>query len=190
VVITATASANRSPVALQPVGVGEPGDGQAVLRLRVVDAVPTGEMGRRLHADVGAAAQDLGGQLEGDPVTRPGQQVDRHQRRTAHRVDVRQRVGCRDPAPVVGVVDDRGEEVCGGDDRAVAVDAYGGAVVAVVEADKEVAALAAGRQVGEDPLELAGRHLAGTAASRGVLGETQGRALLGGHPAQSTSASP
>ena len=65
------------------------------------------------RATVGAPAQHLGGQLEGQPVARPGQQVDRDQRLAAHRVDVGERVGGRDPAPVVGVVDDRREEVGG-----------------------------------------------------------------------------
>ena len=40
-------------------GSAEPGDGQAVLRLGVVDAVPAGEVRSRPRAHVGAAAQHL-----------------------------------------------------------------------------------------------------------------------------------
>ena len=122
-------------VAQQPVGVREPGHRETVLRLRVVDAVSTGEVRVRLEADVGAAAQHLGSELERDPVARPGQQVHRHQRVPAHRVDVGQRVDGGDQAPVVGVVHDRREEVRRGNHRAAArplVDPYGGTVVAVL----------------------------------------------------------
>jgi hypothetical protein len=134
-----------------------------------------------LGADVTPAAQHLGGDAERDDVARPGQQVDRDERRTAHRVDVGQRVGGGDPTPVVGVVDDGREEVGGRDDGAVSVDAYGGRVVAVVEPDEQVATGLAGAEPGQHPLELAGRDLARAAAAGGVLGESHEN-NLGGRP--------
>ena len=157
-VITATASANASPVALcrllstpRPRGlvsvsgnparprrcgaagrVGDAGDRQPVLRLGVVDAVTAGEVAPGLRADVGAAAEHLAGQLERERLARPGEQVDSDERLAAHRVDVGQGVGRRDPAPVVRIVDDRREEVGGGDDRSPGVQPHHRRVVAVV----------------------------------------------------------
>ena len=60
-------------VAQQPLGVGEAGDGQAVLRLRVVDAVPAGEVGAGFGADASAppritsAASSKGSLSRGQP---------------------------------------------------------------------------------------------------------------------------
>ena len=177
-------------VAQQGVGVAEAGDSQAVLRLRVVDAVATRKMGARLEADVGASAQHLGGELERDLVPRPCQQVDREQRFATHGVDVGEGVGRGDAAPVVGVVHDRGEEVGGRDHRAATrplVDPYGGTVVAVLEAHDEITDTGSSRgasgQVGQHALELTGRHLAGTATAGGVLGEPD-VGELGGHAAR------
>ena len=90
-------------------------------------------------ADVQAAAQHLAREVERQHVARPGQQVDRDERRAAHRVHVGQRVGRGDPAPVVRVVDDRGEEVGGGHDGPPRAGADHGRVVAVVEADEQLA---------------------------------------------------
>jgi hypothetical protein len=178
-------------VAQQAVGVGEPGDGQAVLRLGVVDAVAAGEEGTGLRTGVVASPEHLRRHVEGDRVPRPTQQVDRHDRGAAHRVDVGHRVGRRDPAEGVGVVDHGGEEVGGGDDRAPGaiggrVDAYGGRVVAMLEADQQVASCPAPAQGAEHPLQLTGRHLAGAAAARGVLGEAEDVVGIDGrsrHPA-------
>jgi hypothetical protein len=181
------AAGGRPVVAQQAVGVGEAGDRQAVLGFPVVDAVPAGEVRVGLGADVGAPAQHLGRELEGDQVARPGQQVDRQQRLAAHRVDVRQRVGGGDPAPVVGVVDDRGEEVGGGDDRAAAVDADRGPVIAVLDAHEQVAPGAPAREARENPFELPGRDLAGTPPAGGVLREAEVRGG-GCHGPQRTSA--
>ena len=57
--------------------------------------------------------------FEGRGPPGPGHEVERHERSGAHRVDVRQGVGRGDPSEVVGVVDDRGEEVGGEDDGQV-----------------------------------------------------------------------
>ena len=101
-------------VAQQPVRVGDSGDGHAVLRLRVVDAVPAGDVAARQRGRrpgrraAPRRASSIGSTSRGQPS-----RLTRDQRLAAHRVDVGQRVGRGDPAPVVGVVDDRGEEVGG-----------------------------------------------------------------------------
>ena len=69
--------------------------------------------------DVGAAAEDLAQHVAAEALERERDDVQRRQRRAAHRVDVRQRVGRGDAAEVVGVVDDRGEEVDRLDQREV-----------------------------------------------------------------------
>src|SRR5690606_21847170 len=116
-------------VAQEAVGVGDAGDRLPVLGLGGVDAVPAAEhrAGRLAHRR--AAAQHLRGDVEGDAVPGPREEIDRDDRGAAHRVDVGQRVGRGDAAEVVGVVDDGGEEVGRGDDRAGAVDAHGSGVV-------------------------------------------------------------
>jgi len=171
-------------VAQQPVGVREAGDGHAVLRLGIVDAVPPADVAAGLLRHVKTAAQHLAGDLQGQHVPGPAEQVHRHQRAPAHRVDVGERVGGRDPAPVVGVVDDGGEEVGGQHDGLVALDAHDRRVVAGRQPDQEVGAVAGGHQSGQHLLELAGWDLAGAAAAVGVLREPdRGR---GRHPADAS----
>src|SRR5690606_28006686 len=129
-------------VAEEAVRVGDPGDGHAVLGLGVVHAVAAADVAAREGRDVQAAAQDLPRDLERQDVAGPGEQVHRDEGAAADRVDVRQRVGRGDAAPVVGVVDDRGEEVGGGDGGQAARgagDADDGGVVAGVEADDQLA---------------------------------------------------
>ena len=55
--------------------------------------------------------------VRAERLERERDEVQRADRRGAHRVDVGQRVGRRDPPEVIGVVDDRREEVDGLDDR-------------------------------------------------------------------------
>ena len=160
----------RGVVAQQPGRVGDAGDGHAVLGLRVVDALPAGEVHLRLAGDVHPAAQDLGQQLHRQHVARPADEVERDERRGAHGVDVGERVRRADPAEVVRVVHHGGEEVGRRHDRAVAVDADHGRVVPGLEADEQVRR-GPRDEPGDDLLELARRDLAGAPAPVGVLGQ-------------------
>ena len=63
------------------------------------------------------AAQDLAQDVRAQRLERERDEVQRADRRPAHRVDVRQRVRRRDPPERVRVVDDRREEVDGLHDR-------------------------------------------------------------------------
>lgn len=112
------------------------GDGHAVLGLGVVDAVTARDMAARAVRDVECAAQHLAGQLEGKHVARPAEQIDGGDGAPAHRVHIGEGVGRGDTAPVVGIVDDRGEEVGGRDERGGGGDTDHGGVVAGVEADE------------------------------------------------------
>ncbi len=145
----------------------EPGDGHPVERLGGVDGVPAGHGAARLPRDVGPAAQDVTEEVEGQLVARPADEVDGEEGLAAHRPDVGEGVGGRDPAPVVGVVDDRGEEVDGADDGAVPVEPDDGGVVAGVGPDEEVG-VAGEVDPGEEGLEVGGGQLAGAPTAPGV----------------------
>src|SRR5690606_37966875 len=145
----------------------------------VVHAVAAADVAAREGRDVQSAAQDLPRDLERQDVAGPGEQVHRDEGAAADRVDVRQRVGRGDAAPVVGVVDDRGEEVGGGDGGQAARgagDADDGGVVAGVEADDQLAVRGRGcrGQARDDVLQLAGRDLAGAAPAVRVPGQPPG----------------
>src|SRR5699024_784432 len=125
----------------------------------------------RLGSDVAAALEDLGEELGGQFLPGPAHQVERHHGDAAHGVDVREGIGGGDPAPVVGVVDHRGEEVRGGQDRQILADLDGGGVVAVIQADEDFGA-GYGRagQTADRFLELTGGNLARAPAP---VGETR-----------------
>ena len=164
-------------------GIGQAGDGHAVLGFGVVDAVAARDVAARSPRHVQTAAQHLLRELQRQDVPRPAEQVDRHERLPAHRVDIGQGVGRRDPAPVVGVVHHGREEVGRGHDRPAAVDADHGGVVPVVQPDDQLAVGeggTGGRQARDDGLQLAGRDLAGAAASVRVLGQPDGARLRWG----------
>ena len=86
--------------------------GQAVLGLVVVDGVTARDGAAGLDALVGAARQNLTGNLNAQ-AARDAQQVHGMARPPAHGVDVRQRVGRGDLAKQKRVVDHRWEEVDG-----------------------------------------------------------------------------
>ena len=161
-------------VAQQTVRVGHSRHRHAVLGLRVVDGVPTDHRAGRLGPHLHPATQHLGQQLHRQDAARPADQVDGDDRPSAHRVHVRQRVGRGDPAPVVGVVDDGGEEVRGGDDCQVSpisrANPDHGRVVPALQADQHVPASLAD-QPADRVLQFPRRDLAGAAAAVRVSGQ-------------------
>ena len=170
-----------SVVAQQPVGVGEPGYRESVLRLRVVDAVAAGQVApggardrrhRRARSRPAARRQH---------VSRPADQIERDDRPAAHRVDVGERVRSRDPTEVIRVVDDGREEVGGRDDRSAVQDTHDGRVIPAVESDEQVAAGRCRNQTSHKILQLARRDLAGASPTVGVLGQPEAGHRLG-HP--------
>ena len=194
-VIVATACGNTSPVALcrdastprpsglvrlsgiprdrgilaqQPVGVAEPGDGHPVERLGRVDRVAAGDRAARPRRATSAPPRSTSASSAGSSrPARPADEVHREHRLAPHRPDVGHRVRGDDPAPVVGVVDDRGEEVDGADDGPAAVDPQHRGVVAGLGAHEQVG-VPGQVDPGEQRLELADRHLAGAPTARGV----------------------
>ena len=147
-------------------GVDGADDREAVLRFGVVDGVTAADERARGAHDVVPAVEHARQQLERQPLARPRDEVEREQRRAAHRVHVGERVGGGDAAPVVGVVDDRREEVGGDDDREVVAQAVDRGVVGGVEADEQVGVrrrVAEAAHEAEHGAQVGGRELAGAA---------------------------
>ena len=126
---------------------------------------------------VGAAAQDRSQRPVAELLERVGHEVQRGERRAAHRVDVGQRVGRGDAPEVVRVVDDRREEVDGRDDRERVRHAVHRGVVGGLVADEQRRVVRA-RQLREQRMEHARRDLARAAGAVREGGEADGRCHL------------
>src|SRR5699024_11569763 len=120
----------------EPLRMGGAGDGHAVFGFGIVDGVSADHRAAYLCGDVAAALEDLGEELGGQFLPGPAHQVERHHGDAAHGVDVREGIGGGDPAPVVGVVDHRGEEVRGGQDRQDLAELADGGCDADIDADE------------------------------------------------------
>lgn len=103
-------------------GRGSSGYGESVLRLRIVDRVSAEHGTTGLGHYIETAFDHLCENIERNLVTRPPDELQRGERVCSHGVDVTQRVRCRDPAPVVGIVDYGREEVDCLDDRPILSD--------------------------------------------------------------------
>ena len=161
-------------VADHPVEVDDPGHRHPVLGLRVVDRVPPADVAAGRVRDLQPAAQHLGGELGGQHVAGPAEQVDRDDRGAAHGVDVGEGVGRGDPAERVRVVDDRGEEVRREHEPLTAGETDHRGVVPVVQPDDQLGRRVdgtGGGQTGDHGLELARRDLARAAPAVRVLGQ-------------------
>ena len=146
------------------------GDGQAVLGLGVVDRVPADDLGAGGAHDVEPAAQHLAQRVGAELLERPRHEVERRQRPAAHRVDVGQRVGRGDAAEVVGVVDDRREEVDGLHERELVGDPPHRRVVARRRAHEQLGRRGGG-QAADDRQQRGGRQLASAPGAVGERGE-------------------
>ena len=103
-------------------------------------------------------------------LERPGHDVERGQGPPAHGVDVGQRVGRGDAAEVVGVVDDRREEVDGLHERELVGDPPHRRVVAGRRAHEQLGRRRR-RQAADDRQEGRGRQLASAPGAVGERGE-------------------
>ena len=83
------------------------------------------------------AARENFGQKLRRKATRPANQVQGGQRPGAHGVDVGEGVGRSDPAPIMWIVDDRGDEVGGEADRQIIRDRDRSRIVECFRADKQ-----------------------------------------------------
>ena len=132
-----TVASAEGGLAQQAGGVREAEDAEAVLGLVVPDRVAAGDGAAGLGDLVGAAADDAGGDV-GREVLGEGGDVEGEHDLAAHRVDVGHGVGGGDGAVLPGVVDERGEEVEGGNDGGARVDAVDGGIIGRPEPGEEV----------------------------------------------------
>lgn len=147
------------------------GHGQAEDRLGGVDGVSAGQRDAGFLADLAAAGDHLAGDFRGQHVDRPAEDGDGHQRVAAHGVDIADGVGRGDTAEIEGVVDDRHEEIGGGDHPALLVEGVDSRVVARGVADPELRIEVLRAAAGEDHLQYLGRNLAAAAGAVAVLGQ-------------------
>ena len=117
--------------------------GHAELRLGIVHGVAAEQGAVRFVEHCGPSLEHVAKHVDGESVLRPPHHLEGRQGRASHGIHVAQGIGRGDPAPVVCLVDDGGDEVDGlyeGDVVAQAIDA---GVVGAVDADQQV--LVAGR---------------------------------------------
>ena len=142
------------------VGPDDAHDRQPVFRLAVLHRVAAGDDDARLLRNVHSAEQHAPEHLLWQ-VLREADDVERKERSAPHGVDVAERVHRRDSAEVVGVVDDRWEEIDRLDYGQVVRQAVDGRIVARVEPDEQVIVLHVG-EVAQDLAEVLRAELTGS----------------------------
>ena len=157
---------------------------EAVLRLRVVDRVPAHHRRAGRLDDLQPSPEHLLEHAVTQPLERKRDDVHRCQGRPAHRIDVRERVGGRDPPEVVRVVHDRCEEVDRLDEREVFAHLEHRGVIPAGRAD-EHARILGRREVAHDRQQQRRGQLA---AAPGAVGQRRkrDRGARGLHPREST----
>jgi hypothetical protein len=113
------------------------GDSQAVLGFLIIDTVPAGYDRTGLGDFFGPAAQNLAQDLYAK-VVRKGDQIDGKKYPPAHGVNIGQGVGGRDRAEVVGIINNRREEIGRGDNRLFFIQAKYGRIICAIQTDQEV----------------------------------------------------
>ena len=141
-----------------------PDHAKTVDGLGVLDGVAAGNGDARLRRFLNTAEQNGRHHLKRQLVLREAADRQRHQGGCAHGVDVAQRVGRRDRAIRVGVVDDGSEDVDGRHHREVVADAVSGRVIKPPAGD-EVLVLH-GRQRAQDLREGIGAQFRRSAGAR------------------------
>ncbi len=119
------------------VGMDIAGDAQTVLRLVILDRVAAGDDAAGLDRLIVSALQNTADSIKGK-AGRNAQKVHRERRLSAHRVHIAQGIRGGDLSKLVGVVDDRGEEVDGVDRGEVISELVNARVIARVESDDEL----------------------------------------------------
>ncbi len=147
-------------------------DREPVLRLRVSDRVPARENRARSPHALVRSGEDVSEHLDRKLLGKRGDR-ERQERRAAHREDVVQRVRRGDRPEGARVVDERGEEVDGEDDRALVVQPVDRRVVGGIEPDEQILRLR-GNKPREQCLESSCRVLGGATARAGERRERDG----------------
>ena len=163
-------------VFLHLVGMNQPERDQAVDRLEHVDRMPAGDRDARLRAHRLAAFENAADHRHRQLLERHADDGEREDRPRAHRVDVGERIGGRDAPEVVRIINDRREEISGGDERLAVVQAVDRRIVGGLGADEQLLRQSADRRRSENFSQHRGRDLAAAAAAVAELGQAN---LLG-----------
>lgn len=107
------------------------------LGLFIFDGMPAGDDHACFEGFFGGATHDGLGNLKGQRGGEGGN-IEREKGLTAHRVNVGERIGSRDRAVVVGIVDDGREKVDGGDERSLVVETPNSSIVGGFKPDEEI----------------------------------------------------
>ncbi|MNU78406.1 hypothetical protein D3C71_679940 [compost metagenome] len=135
-------------------------------------------------ADRCATLEDPGNLFRLQLVDRHTQDRKRHDRLSAHGIDIGNGVGGGDAAKIVGVVHHRHEEVCGGDHACIVVDLPDSGVVGHLVSDQKLCERLRGRLACQQFLQDGGCKLAAATAAMGKLGQTGRRHIHGIPPSE------
>jgi hypothetical protein len=100
-----------------------------------------------------AALQDAAHEVERHLVERHAEDGERHDGLGTHRIDIRDRVGRGNPAEIERIIDDRHEEIGGGDDAQVLIHLPHRCIIAGLGADEKLPVGLGGRLAGEELLQ-------------------------------------
>ena len=131
----------------------------------------TGQGHTGISADGTGSGHDLGSHRSGQYIHRPAKNGDGHQRRTAHGVDIADGVGRGDTSEVIGIVDNRHEEIGGADDTAFVIETEYRSIVTAAVAHPELRERGCRLVTGEDFIQYLGGDLATAASPMAVLGQ-------------------
>ena len=144
---------------------------QPVDRFRAVDRVSASHRNAGRCTDGLAALQNLPDGVGGQDVDRHADDGECKQRFAAHGVDVGQCVGGGDAAKVERIIDNRHEEISGGDDGLLVVEAVDRSIIGSVDADQQVGHRQYGPDAGEDLFQHGRCNFAAAAATVRQLGQ-------------------
>ncbi len=150
-------------------------DRQSVDRFRRVDGMPASNRNARFRANAGTTFQDFADHLGGHLVHRHSEDRQRHDRRSAHGIDVGYRIGGRDASEVERIIHHRHEEIRGGDHAVFVVQLPDGGIVAGFRSDEKLSEGLHDRLVRQQVLQNGRSKLAAAAAAMGKRAQTNRR---------------
>ena len=144
---------------------------EAVKRLGVLHGVTTGKGGSGFGHFVRTAAEDGIHIVERDLVGRHCDDVHRGDRLAPHRVNIRERIGSRDLAEEVGVVDNRGKKIERLHERDFLVDFINRGIIRARGTNEEIR-IGKGLEATQDLREFGLAELRGSSAAGGEFRQT------------------
>ena len=171
-------AAPRARIAHDPVGMDQADHRQPIDRLGRVDRMAARHRYPRLGADRGAAREDGRHGFGRNLAQRHAEDRQRHDRPPAHGIDIGQCIGGGDAAEIARIVDNRHEEIGGGDHRLIVGNAVHGGIVAGLGADQQIWK---GLHLGHPGQQLVQHPRRKLAAAAAAMGERSQAGFVFGH---------